>query len=99
MQELKFNESNRWSFVGEGWTTRGDAGEELTALGSWNTGPNAYRGQHCANDDIHLALRTDRAYVRCCWSVEHRRQGGNERAVAVMATALSRITPTRSSTR
>lgn len=62
MLEVKLNEPNQWSFVGEGWITRGDAGQELTAHGSWNTGPDAYRGQQCTNDDVHLTFRTDRAY-------------------------------------
>ena len=62
MERLSFSDSDRWSFIGQGWQTQGDGGEELTARPPWKVGLETYVGQECANDDLHLALRTDRAY-------------------------------------
>ena len=62
MQELVFNETNQWHFIGKGWATEGDANDQLTAHSSWHTGADAYEGQQGTNDDLYLAFRKDQVY-------------------------------------
>jgi len=68
-QHLRIGDATDWSFIGVPWRD-GDDGMLAPLPAPWNTGvfrwhpaANAYRGQHCTNEDIIQAFYTGEAYA------------------------------------
>lgn len=68
-QDLRIGDATDWSFIGVPWRD-GDEGMLAPLPAPWNTGvfrwnpvANAYRGQHCTNENIIQAFYTGEAYA------------------------------------